>query len=212
MKVILLGASGAVGNCVLKEITSGTDWNLVCIARAEIPGFSGVHWKISENIEQGISDSEGDVWICCLGTTIKKAGSQEAFQKVDYELVKKASERAAITGASQFHVISAMGANTESRIFYNRVKGNMENAVSNSGIPSICIYRPSLIGTKRKERRWGERIALKIFSLLQPLMMILAPDWAIISDLKIAKCIINRIKNPRSGILIIESGQIQKDV
>lgn len=210
MKIVLLGATGAVGRCVLKELAYDSDYELLCLSRRKIPEFENVQWKIVDSFEDGISEIEGDVWICCLGTTMKKAGSREAFIKVDFEMVKLAVERAAQTSAKQFHVVSAMGADPNSRIFYNQVKGKMEKFVESSGIESINIYRPSLIETKRNERRMGEGLAMSLFSWLHPLIYALAPNYAIVKDTKIANCIVSLVRAPEKGIHIIQSAEIQK--
>jgi len=96
---------------------------------------------------------------CVLGTTIRTAGSQEAFRKVDYDYVVGLGKLCEKNRISKFLVVSAMGADASSGIFYNRVKGEMEKAIQQLNIPSVVIFRPSLLMGKRKEFRRGERFA-----------------------------------------------------
>jgi uncharacterized protein YbjT (DUF2867 family) len=110
-----------------------------------------------------------DAVFCCLGTTIKKAGSREEFRKVDYEYVKQLAEK--YSSSSQFLVVSAMGADANSRVFYNQVKGEMEEAVKKSGIPSVQIFRPSLLLGDRKEFRFGEMVGSIFMRIFSPLMI-----------------------------------------
>lgn len=107
---------------------------------------------------------------CALGTTIKKAGSQEAFRKVDFDAVLASARFARSCGAGVFVVVSALGADPDSSIFYNRVKGQMEQALRDSGIPSIYVMRPSLLVGERAESRPGEQVGNIAGMLLGPLM------------------------------------------
>jgi len=94
-----------------------------------------------------------DVAVCVLGTTIARAGSQEAFRRVDHDYVRDVARLTRRHGARAFALTSAMGANPRSRIFYNRVKGEAEESVSGCGFPSLTIVRPGLIGGVREESR-----------------------------------------------------------
>src|SRR5690606_33293472 len=106
---------------------------------------------------------QADHVYCCLGTTMKKAGSKEAFYAVDFHYPLEIAKYSQQQGASQFFLISALGANIKSKIFYNKVKGEIEVAVSSIPFQGINIFRPSLILGKRNEKRFGEDLA-KVFS------------------------------------------------
>jgi uncharacterized protein YbjT (DUF2867 family) len=112
-----------------------------------------------DRLEENPSLLRADDVFCCLGTTIAKAGSQEAFRKVDFTYVVEAARVASDAGAEQFLVVSAVGADPSSRVFYNRVKGEMEAAVKRLPFRALWIVRPSLLLGDRKEFRLGERIA-----------------------------------------------------
>jgi uncharacterized protein YbjT (DUF2867 family) len=107
---------------------------------------------------------------CCLGTTIRQAGSQEAFRRVDYDYPVALAHAAARDGAQRLLVVSALGADARSRVFYSRVKGEMEAAVRAAFPGKMLIFRPSLLSGPRVEARTGERIGLAVGALLGPLL------------------------------------------
>jgi uncharacterized protein YbjT (DUF2867 family) len=107
---------------------------------------------------------------CCLGTTIKQAGSQAAFRRVDFDYVVGLAAAAARDGAKRLLVVSSLGADARSGVFYNRVKGEMEEAVRAAGVARTLIFRPSLLSGPRAEYRTGERIGLVVGSVLGPLL------------------------------------------
>jgi uncharacterized protein YbjT (DUF2867 family) len=105
------------------------------------------------------SKIRGQLYFCCLGTTIKKAGSKENFEKVDHDAVFAFAKIAKAHDATSFTFVSAMGANANSMIFYNRVKGRTEDDVKALGLRSLIIFRPALLVGPRTEFRLGERLA-----------------------------------------------------
>ncbi|MEX2596564.1 MAG: NAD(P)H-binding protein, partial [Salibacteraceae bacterium] len=113
-----------------------------------------------------------DAAFCCLGTTMAKAGNKNAFKKVDFDYVVSLAVFSQRKNIPQFHVVSATGSNVDSKVFYNRVKGNMEQEISKlDKFKSIYIYRPSLLLGNREEFRMAESIGkalMKTFSFLIP--------------------------------------------
>jgi uncharacterized protein YbjT (DUF2867 family) len=108
---------------------------------------------------------------CCLGTTIKGAGSQDAFRRVDFDYVVAFAKLAKHLNASHIGVISALGADARSSVFYSRVKGEMEAAVLAAGIATTHLMRPSFLDGARTESRPGERISIMAANLISPLLM-----------------------------------------
>jgi uncharacterized protein YbjT (DUF2867 family) len=107
---------------------------------------------------------------CCLGTTIKKAGSQEAFRKVDCDIPVAAAREARAAGARQFLVVTAVGADASSRVFYSRVKGEAEAALAALDFPAgLKVFRPSILIGERGESRPGERVAMAVMNVTRPL-------------------------------------------
>lgn len=160
---IIAGASGLIGRSLTQNLLQSKNYGQVIALVRKPLGIQ--HEKLQElildfdNISELSDFPKGDDIFCCLGTTMKKAGSKEAFYKVDftycYELAKTALE----AGADRFFLVSAMGANKKSRYFYNRVKGELEDRVSFLNYRTIYIFKPSLIRGPREERRPGEKFA-----------------------------------------------------
>ena len=146
---------------------------------------------------------------CCLGTTIKKAGSREAFRFVDFELPVRLAKWAESNKAESFSIVTSMGADSSSSIFYNRVKGEVEQQIQEYSIPRINIFRPSLIMGKRKEFRLGEIVGKVVFLILNPLMIGVAKKYRGIHAENIAKGMIYHLDKLQEGVHIIESDKIK---
>src|SRR5450755_337390 len=161
---IVAGASGLVGaHCLRRLLASGLHEHVVAFVRGPL---NVTH----KRLEQRTIDYERlgrmsafpraqDVF-CCLGTTMKRAGSEEAFRRVDYEYVVRLAESSVRTGADRFFLVSAVGANPKSRVFYSRVKGEAEEAVGRLGFAGLHIFRPSLLVGRRSEKRPGEELGI----------------------------------------------------
>lgn len=153
---------------------------------------------------------KAEIFICCLGSTIKKAGSQEAFEKVDYDYVMQWAKIAEECNAKKFIVISAMGADADSKIFYNRVKGRMEQDLKKLNIPQIEIFRPSLILGERNEKRTGEDIAQKMAPVMNALLWGPLRKYRAIRHSAIAKAMAVAALNYHEGRFTYESDHIQR--
>lgn len=170
-RAVLAGASGLMGSHLLEQLLASDDYSKVTVLVRR--GLGRSHEKLDEQIvdfdrlaELGSEViSHADVY-CALGTTIKKAGSQEAFRKVDYEYPVVLATLAKETGAERFLLVSSMGADATSSIFYNRVKGETEAAIRAIGLPMVSFVRPSLLLGQRAEFRLGERFATVASRLL----------------------------------------------
>jgi uncharacterized protein YbjT (DUF2867 family) len=145
-----------------------------------------------------------------LGTTIKGAGSQEAFRAVDYEAVVAVAEAAKQAGARRLGVVSAMGASTRSGIFYNRVKGEMEAAVSALGFDTLVIARPSFLAGDREALgqpvRSGEKLALGISRWLAPLI---PANYRSIDSSAVARALLKKVPGTQ-GKSVLLSGELRK--
>jgi uncharacterized protein YbjT (DUF2867 family) len=171
---LVAGATGLVGSHLVRRLLDAEAWGrVVTVGRRPLD-------LDHEKLEQRTVDFErlADAdWppandaFCCLGTTIKKAGSEEAFRNVDYDYVVAFARAARRHGARQFVVVSAMGASAGSRIFYNRVKGEMEEAVAAVGFDAVQIVRPALLLGERDEQRPGERVGQLLMQSVAPLLL-----------------------------------------
>jgi uncharacterized protein YbjT (DUF2867 family) len=160
---------------VLSLLLSDTTWSrVVTVGRRTAPLQ---HDKLEQRIVdlgalEAVADlPHADDVFCCLGTTIKQAGSQAAFRRVDYEFVLALARTGTRIGATQFLLVSAIGADPESRVFYSRVKGEVETSLRKLPYRAIQIFRPGLLLGDRSEHRFGERIAMIAAPIVQPLLV-----------------------------------------
>ena len=159
---LIAGASGLVGQHLLHLLLHSEVYDhIIAIVRSPL---NNQHPKLIEHIidfdklEELSSLFAVDDVFCCLGTTIKKAGSQEMMYRIDVDYPFTIAKLSQQQGAQQFLVVSAMGANPNSSIFYSRMKGEMEQKLASLAYPALSILRPSLLLGERNEVRAGERI------------------------------------------------------
>ena len=139
--------------------------------------------------------------VCVLGTTIKKAGTRERFRRVDHDYPVAAARLGLREGARHFLLVSALGANTRSRVFYSRVKGEVEDAIRALPYHSVTIVRPSLLLGDREEFRLGESIG-KLFAKVIP------GRFRPVHASAVAATVVRAAVEDRAGLRIIESGEI----
>lgn len=173
-----------------------------------------VHPKLTEYvIDFDSPDSykervKGDDLFCCLGTTIKKAGSQAAFEKVDFTYPVGFAEIAVRNGIKQYLIISSIGAKAKSGNFYLRTKGKCEEAIENTSIPSISIFRPSLLLGDRKEFRIGEKISKYVMRFFTLFMFGKLRKYKPIQSEVVAKAMYHAAQYGEKGVHIYESDKI----
>lgn len=212
IKVCVVGASGLVGLELLAQLCADADIESVqvLVRKALNPNI-----KTCPKLREHLVDFDQldkfkwprcDVLFCALGTTMKVAGSQAGFHKVDCDYVVASARHARQAGASALVVVSAMGAKTDSVIFYNRIKGEMEAAVMALGFDSVTIVRPALLMGERAENRFDESIGLAVMKLgnfLVPKRHKPIPVSAV------ARAMLAAAKERRIGIQIVESDKMQ---
>lgn len=210
---LIVGATGLIGSFCLQNLFNDSAYS-EAIALVRRPLLEK-HRKLKEiitdfsDLDRKLSTVNAHDVFCCLGTTIKKAGSQQAFRQVDYELVVTVAELMKEKGAEQFIVISAMGANKDSRIFYNRVKGEMEEAVKEVGYSCLRIIRPSLLLGKREEFRFAERVGVLLNPLLKLILVGLLKNYRPVEADKVGWFMVKIAhERPVAGVHIYESNQI----
>ena len=211
---LLIGASGLVGgHCLQFLLEEASYTRVVILVRRPL---SITHDKLIQHIVDfseletlGESLTADDVY-CCLGTTIKKAETQEAFRKVDFDYPIKIAALAQHLGASQFMIVTSLGADPHSRIFYNRVKGEVEEAIGKISFPTINIFRPSLLLGDRTEHRTGEKAGAFIMSGLKYMMVGPFRKYRPIQSRDVAKVMVQIAQKNLTGVNIFESMQIQE--
>ncbi len=209
-KAILLGATGLIGKELLLLLLRDDYYSEVAVyARRPI---DLKHPRLSIQTGDLLDDDfysgrmHAASIFCCIGTTQSKTPDLSIYKKIDYGIPVQAARVGAAEGARQFLVVSAMGAKVDSRIFYNHTKGHMEEAVLNSGIPEIYIFRPSLLLGQRKEFRLMERVGKVFFTVFQRL---LPRRYRGIHARTVARAMLAVAKN-RPDQQIFLSDQIQK--
>ncbi|NUU55414.1 oxidoreductase [Paenibacillus taichungensis] len=195
-QALVIGATGLVGGLLVRSLLQNPAYGRIRVLvrrpleleHAKLEQYV-VDWEQHE--EQKDLFRDVDDLYCCLGTTIKKAGSQENFRQVDFHYPLKAAILAKEHGVSQMLVISSMGADAGSRIFYSRTKGEMEEALSAIGFVSLHIFRPSLILGDRKEKRLGEQLAAHAMKFLDRWMKGRVDKYRAIQASTIARAMMN---------------------
>lgn len=215
MKTALVaGATGLIGKqCMYKLLENANYEKVIVLVRRK---FEIKHPKLEQlivdydNLENlTITDKIDDVF-CCLGTTMKKAGSKEAFKKVDYDYVLKLAEFGLSKGAKKFLLISANGADPNAAIYYSKVKGEVENAVKSLSYETIFIFRPSILVGNREEFRLGERLGISLALLLSPIMLGVLRKYRPIHGAVVANAMIKKAQSAEKGNIVLESDKIQE--
>lgn len=210
---LLVGASGLIGGHCLDGLIKDDTYNAVnALVRRPLPQH---HPKLKQQIVDfnRLAEHAGlmavDDVFCCLGTTIKLAGSREAFRRVDALYPLEIARLALKQGARQFLIVTAMGADSQSRVFYNRVKGEVEQKLTALGYPTLQIFRPSLLLGERGEPRPGEDIAKRLSKPLSLLMRGPLKKYRPIEARTVALTMIQNAKKELKGIYIYTSDRIQ---
>ena len=204
MKLLLAGASGLVGSHVLRQALA--DERITQVTAPVRRPLSTTHAKLlAPVVDYDALPENADWWqadavICALGTTIKVAGSQAAFRRVDHDYPLDIARRAHARGTPTYVLNSATGADAQSRIFYNRVKGELELALAQQGFASLTCARPGLIGGERNERRPAERTAIAALTALGPL---LPRRWRLCPAHTIAQAMLSAALLARPGVHIL---------
>ena len=163
---LLFGTTGLVGGyCLQSLLHSKTYDRIISFGRrkVDVPNDKLVQHKINfDDLDQHADLIKGDDLFCCIGTTIKKAGSEEAFRRVDYTYAHRIAEIGVKNKVNQLLLVSSVGADPDSLFFYNRVKGELEEEVRLMPYWAVHVFQPSILLGERNENRWGESIAQKI--------------------------------------------------
>lgn len=207
-KLVLVGATGLVGRHVLElALADARVGAVVAPARRALPE----HPKLSApRVDFDHLPEEADWWradavICTLGTTMRTAGSRAAFRRVDHDYPLAVARLAHAHGTRSYVLNSALGADPGSRIFYNRVKGELEQALAAVGFESLTFVRPGLIGGERAEVRSGERMMVPVLALVGPL---LPKRWRLNPAPRIAAALLGAAIDSRPGVHVVPSDQL----
>ncbi len=215
---LIAGATGLVGKELLALLLQDAACREVysLVRKPVAQKHAKLHNHVVDFAALGTATSEvlhlpaiDEVYIC-LGTTIKVAGSQEAFRAVDFDAVLAVARAGIAQGATKIGVVSAMGASAKSGVFYSRVKGEMEEAISKLGYQSVTIARPSFLAGDREallqNTRAGEKIALVAMNLFGPLI---PKNYQTVQAADVAAALLRQVRKGAAKQTVLLSGQLQ---
>jgi len=210
-KILVAGSTGLIGSSVAKQLTVDLSGNVILLSRRPF-NASQAHHHVNvidfNNIELTAATSPSDAIICALGTTIKIAGSNQAFEAVDLDMVINLATAAKKSGYQRFAVVSSIGATPDTNNFYLKTKGKMEVQLAEIGFDSLTIVRPSLLLGAREEFRLGEKIGEWASALLSPLFIGKLKKYRPVQASMVAHALIQSITNNQAGVRVLESDQI----
>jgi len=213
---LILGSTGLTGKALTELIRKNKNYSRIILPVRRKDGRPDE--KVAEvEIDYDHIDASSDLFevddiFCCLGTTMKKAGSKEAFRKVDYQYPLEAAQLGKEKGVSRFFVISALGVDPSSKIFYNRVKGEVERDLGKLSFAALHIFRPSLLTGKREEKRFSENAGIFLFKAFSFLLAGPLAKYRAIKAETVARAIALAAEGDEEGIVIHESLDMQKQV
>lgn len=213
MEAIIAGATGLIGNNLLHQLLDHPHYTkITAIVRKEIPLQ---HPKLEQlivdfdRLENHQEHIKGDVVFCALGTTKTKTPDKEQYRKIDYQYPLDIAFIAHQNGASQYHLVSSLGANEHSSIFYSKLKGEVERDLKTIPFKAIHIYRPSLLDGERKEQRNAEGFMIGLMHILNPLLIGGLKKYRSIKIEKVASAMLKQSLRPAEGIFTYDSDEIQ---
>lgn len=206
-RVLITGATGLIGGHLLHMLMGEPQVShIVAATRRPLPLMNKVINPHDPQLSDALTQLTEplDTVFCCLGTTMREAGSKEAFVLADYTLVVDTAITGLRLGAKHMLVVSAIGANSKSPFFYNRVKGEMEEALIAQDWPRLTIARPSMLLGHRESQRFNE-------SLFAPLFKIMPGKWKSIEARDVAKAMLHEALSPsHEGVAILDSRELRE--
>jgi uncharacterized protein YbjT (DUF2867 family) len=208
---LLAGATGLVGSHCLGQLLGDSRFGrVVALVRRPLPLRDPKLEAVIVDFDR-LAEADlprADDAFCALGTTIRRAGTREAFRRVDHDYIVDFARRAAATGVEQFVLVSALGANPRSLVFYNRVKGETERDVAALGFRAVHFLRPSFLVGERSDHRSLEHAAIAVFTALAPLMVGPVRKYRPIAAQAVARAMRAVARDASPGKHIHESDQI----
>lgn len=190
----IVGSSGLVGGFCLNMLLQNKNYSQVINVVRKPSGVQ--HPKLVEivvdfdNLDSYKNELKANHYFCCIGTTIKKAKSKENFKKVDYTYALEFAKIALSLSAQVFSIITAMGSNSNSPLFYNKVKGELEDKLRGFDIPSVNIIQPSLLLGDRAENRFAEKVSSVLMEGTSFLMKGFLKKYKAIDAIQVAKAMV----------------------
>jgi len=209
MKAAISGSTGFIGTHLIELLkTDDTFQTVDILSRKQLELPEKFNVLVNSNLAEQKLESV-DVAFCALGTTIKTAGSQEAFYHVDHDLVLAFAKNAKDAGAKTFVLVSSVGANPKTSNFYLRVKGETERDLEALGFESLIILRPSMLMGERKEFRFGELIGKVVMTAFNPLMIGSLAKYRGIHGKTVANAMLKLGRENLKGVHVLEGDQLR---
>jgi uncharacterized protein YbjT (DUF2867 family) len=216
MEIWVAGSTGLIGKSLVNVLLADPDAAHVTALVRRPSGAT--HPKLEElvvdfeRLEQELAGRGATHVACCLGTTIAKAKTQDAFRHVDFDYPLALGRAARAAGAHTFLLVSAVAANAKSSVFYNRVKGEVEDALAGLGFPTLHVVRPSLLLGERQEPRTGEQLASVVARPLWHLLVGPLRKFAPIEGADVARALagLSLAPSPQSGRFVHESDELTR--
>lgn len=209
---IIIGATGLTGQALLDQLLHDDYFNYVIVFVRKKLDIT--HTKLTQyNIDFNALDSykdliKGDVVFCCMGTTIKVAGSQDAFKKVDYTYPTEFAKIARQNNVNAFYLQSSVGADANSNNFYLKVKGETEQAIQHLNFNSFASFRPSMLLGNRREFRMGEQIGKVVMQAISFMFIGKLKRYKAIHVNQVASAMIKYAKSDKIGNAMIENEEM----
>jgi len=213
-QVILVGASGLIGSHLLTALIESAEISeILLLLRSPLNTTDSKVRELIVNfdeLEGFASDIKADIIYSCLGTTKDATPDSNLYRKIDLEYPLKLAGIGKKNGIKQFHLVSSMGANAKSSSSYLKLKGELEEKLIELSLQSLHIYQPSLLTGNRREYRLGEKIAIPIFKLIEPLLIGSLKKYRSIKAETVARAMLNQSLKEIRGTFIYPSTQIQE--
>jgi uncharacterized protein YbjT (DUF2867 family) len=210
--VLLIGASGLIGSELVQLLLRDDKIkSLKVFVRKTLAITDQKLREILvdfEHLEDFKHEFQGDALFCCIGTTRKKTPDLEAYKAIDYGIVLASATLARKNQVPQIHLVSAIGAAVSSKIFYNRLKGEIEKDVLQLNFPTTLIYQPAMLIGKRSESRPAEFIAQKLMPFFDVFLLGKAQKYHSIEAKKVAESMLDNLHKPKEGATILRYSEM----
>ena len=213
-KAIVAGASGLIGGLLVDTLTQSPVYKeVVVLVRKELP-IIGNKVKLLvvdfDRLEDYEKEINGHAIFCCLGSTRSKTPDLNAYRKIDHDYSLQLAQMAAKNGVEQFHLVSALGANTASGNFYTKMKGETEEDIKKTGVKCIHIYQPSVLTGDRKEKRVTERTLIRLMGFINLFLWGCLRKYRSIPAATVAVAMYKQSLTRREGVFIHLSDEIKE--
>lgn len=215
-KAIIAGATGLIGNHLLSILLNATEYNEVLIVVRKSLALK--HPKLRQLVinfdalPDYADQIKGDVLFCCMGTTRKKTPDRKEYYKIDHDYPVMLGEIAKKNNIPQFHLISAIGANPKSAVFYTRMKGEIEEDLKELHLPALFLYQPSMIAGNRQEHRSMEKTLITVWKFINPLLIGGLKKYRSIEGETIARALYKNSLKENSGLFIYPTDKIAASI